>query len=98
MDHKHRLIVICSHLKPNGFPDVLWIESGEVQAAVCFRCAQDVNTAKDDTADPPAAMQTLCTTCAGIAGIPVSAKMPDGFYEYHEKQWVKQPQEGDAIN
>jgi hypothetical protein len=43
-------------------------------------------------------MQSLCATCARLQGIPVSAKMPDGFYEYHEKQWVKQPQKEDAVN
>lgn len=100
MEHTHRLIIVCEHLldRANRFPDVLWLESGEVQAAVCFHCAHDVNAAKEDNEEPPAAMRPLCTSCAGIAGIPVAAKMPDGFYEYHERQWVKQPQKEDAVN
>jgi hypothetical protein len=90
-EHAHRLILVCEHLQ-GRVPDVLWIDNGEVQAAVCFACADEVEA--KDNADVPA-MKTICVTCARMENIPIAAKMDDGFYDRrgergeNGEQWVK---------
>jgi hypothetical protein len=82
--HNHGPILICEHTGKNKSPDVLWIESGQVQAAVCFDCASKVDS------DLDARLEAVCATCAQIEGIPTAAKMPDGFYDRHDGQWIRQ--------
>jgi hypothetical protein len=93
MGHEHRPIIICDHVneRPNKFPDVLWVESGEVQAAICLECAHEANISNQTGEDPPEAMKPICIECARIDGFPVIAKMADGFYERENGQWIKQP-------
>lgn len=97
MEHEHRMIITCEHVFATSIPEMLWIQSGEVQAALCLACAHGANEAKADE-EPPDAMKPICAECARIENIPVTAKMPDGFYEWHEGRWERQPQVEDAVN
>jgi hypothetical protein len=92
MEHTHRPIIVCGHImeRADKNPDVLWVEAGEIQAAVCFACADQTNSANDLDEDPPEAMHPLCAECARLERVPTAVKMPDGFYEWHDGQWLRQ--------
>lgn len=84
MNHDHRAVLICEHTGKNKSPEVLWIESGKLQAAVCFDCAKKVDS------DSDAPLEAVCATCAQIEGIPTAAKMADGFYDRRDGRWIRQ--------
>jgi hypothetical protein len=78
--------MVCDHVRGRR-PDIIWVVSGKVEAAVCLACADDIeaNTMKVEDS-----LKMLCTECAQIENIPTVAKMPDGFYEWLDGRWIQQ--------
>jgi hypothetical protein len=97
--HVHHMVIVCDHVRarPSGQPDVLCLQNGEVQFAVCFACTRQVNSGSDSD-EPPEAFKPLCVECARICGIPTAAKMRNGFYERHAGEWIRQPSSDDEVN
>jgi hypothetical protein len=100
MEHTHRPVLTCEHVmkRSNKFPDVIWIDAGKIEAAVCFDCAHSAKEANVTGGEPPEAMRPICAECARVEGLPTNAKMPDGFYEWHDGQWEKQPDLSEPVN
>jgi hypothetical protein len=97
--HVHHLVIVCDHIRarPNTPPDMILLENGEVQFALCFACAREANCGTDSD-EPPEALRPLCVECARISGIPTAAKMADGFYHWQDGQWQRQPCLEDMVN
>lgn len=85
---------MCKHVGRNVRPEVIWVEGGQVQAATCLACAEQVDAS--DAELPLDAMDAICAECAGLSGIPTEAKMPDGFYEWRSGEWVRRADTGRA--
>lgn len=90
MEHTHSRVVICDHISER--PDVIWVEAGKVQMAVCGKCAQKIS-AEDPEVE--SCLKPLCISCARVQGLPTTARMSDGFYEWRGSGWIK---ESDGLN
>jgi hypothetical protein len=101
MPHTHEPIITCAHImeRANHRPDVLAVFDGKVEFAVCFDCADETNErhAAGNT-KPLDTFKVVCAEHAQRAGIPVTAKMADGFYAWENERWVKQPEVEDTLN
>ena len=86
--HDNRQVMIFRHVIDNHAAlEMLWLENGLVQAALCLQCAREAN------ANPEALPETIrnfCADCTRPDGLPVAMKMADGFYKRHGGQWIRQ--------
>ena len=93
------LIVICPHLfrREHG-AQVIHVEGGKVLEATCFDCADAINTPGADIPAVTEGFRPICPGHAQAQEIPTEVKMADGFYEWEDGRWVKQPDTEDAVN
>jgi hypothetical protein len=99
------LVVVCGHLFRQG-PDgcerpcqVIHVENGKLLTATCFECADAINATPDGQVPAIAeSFRPLCPEHVWDRNIPAEVALADGFYEWHDGQWVKQLDSESAVN
>jgi len=89
-------IIICRHVQTRETaPQVLFGEDGEVQYAVCYKCAADIDerviTDPTTTTANIAHLKVFCPEHATQMGVP--DKMPGlhPVYEFYADKWNEAP-------
>ncbi len=89
------LIMVCTHVYVGREPEVVWMEQGNVEAATCRSCADQIKngseTASETASDP---LTMLCHEHARAILRLATQFTCDGFWIHHpQKGWSHQPDE-----
>lgn len=87
-------VVTCHHVTADNPPDLILVENGKTDVAVCFACADEVEaTGFQDTGK----LGVSCLHCAGLEGIPLT--MPqDGFWHRQQDGTYRLQPDVDVVN
>jgi hypothetical protein len=94
-------IVICPHLNGGELDigtQVIHVEGGKVLTATCFDCADLIDAPGADISIATKEFKAICPEHAQLRNIPTQARLADGFYEWEDGHWVKQPDDLDEVN
>lgn len=90
------LIMVCKHVAQGQPPDVVLMESGNVQSAACHPCAEQINSGSKCSNAVAETLTMLCTEHSGAILQLAAEFTSDGFWIHHPDGWSHQPEESAA--